>query len=133
MNTSVLWEQRLLQDRRRVVILDDDPTGTQTVADVEVILHPSLDAYRQFFAGPDRAIYVLTNSRSLNREGATGLVARIRDEVRLAAREARAGVAFLLRGDSTLRGHVFAEIDVLAAGLPRPRSVESPRSRNATP
>jgi uncharacterized protein YgbK (DUF1537 family) len=126
MNTSISWEQRLLQDQRRVVILDDDPTGTQTVADVEVILHPSLDAYRQFFAGPDRAVYVLTNSRSLNREEATALVARIRDEVRLAAQEAGASVAFLLRGDSTLRGHVFAEIDVLASGLENPVSLFVP-------
>jgi uncharacterized protein YgbK (DUF1537 family) len=126
MKTPVSWEQRLLKDNRRVVILDDDPTGTQTVADVEVIMHPSLDAYRQFFAGPDRAVYVLTNSRSLDREAATSLVARIRDEVKIAAQEAGAGVAFLLRGDSTLRGHVFAEIDVLAAGLENPVSLFVP-------
>jgi DNA-binding FadR family transcriptional regulator/uncharacterized protein YgbK (DUF1537 family) len=108
------WQQRLADDPRRVVILDDDPTGTQTVADVEVILQPSAEAYRRFFAGGERAVYILTNTRALPREQAVALVRRIRAEVTAAAREYQARVALLLRGDSTLRGHIFAEMEVLA-------------------
>jgi DNA-binding FadR family transcriptional regulator/uncharacterized protein YgbK (DUF1537 family) len=99
-------------DPRRVVILDDDPTGTQTVSNVSVILNPSLKAYRQFFKQADRAVYVLTNSRAMPQAEAVALIAKIRQEVLQAAGEAGCEVAFLLRGDSTLRGHVFAEIDV---------------------
>jgi DNA-binding FadR family transcriptional regulator/uncharacterized protein YgbK (DUF1537 family) len=109
------WEHRLAADQRRLVILDDDPTGTQTVSDVEVILRPSLSEYQRFFASSNRSIYVLTNSRALTVEAAVALVSHIRDEVKEAASQVDQSVAFLLRGDSTLRGHVFAEIDVLAS------------------
>jgi DNA-binding FadR family transcriptional regulator/uncharacterized protein YgbK (DUF1537 family) len=108
------WERRLGADGRRVLVLDDDPTGTQTVSDVEVMLRPSLPHYRRFFAGRDRAAYVLTNSRALPVEEAVALVLRIKAEAELAAAESAQEVAFVLRGDSTLRGHVFAEMDVFA-------------------
>jgi DNA-binding FadR family transcriptional regulator/uncharacterized protein YgbK (DUF1537 family) len=114
MQEASSWQQRLAADRRRIVILDDDPTGTQTVSDVEVILRPSPEAFRAFFSGEERAVYVLTNTRAMAREQAVALVKRIRDEVLSAARSQGAAVAFLLRGDSTLRGHVFAEMEALA-------------------
>ncbi|WP_127933872.1 four-carbon acid sugar kinase family protein [Nonomuraea polychroma] len=86
---------------RRVIVLDDDPTGTQAAAGVPVLL--DLDA-----ALPDSGpCYVLTNSRALEEAEAVRLVRRLR---------ARFGPAeYVLRGDSTLRGHVFAEADALGA------------------
>ena len=114
MSKSATWEQRFQQDRRRVIVLDDDPTGTQSVANVEVILRPALPAYRRFFSGSERAVYVLTNTRALKQTEATRLIRRIRDDIQQAAQEAEEEVSILLRGDSTLRGHIFAEMDVLA-------------------
>lgn len=114
MNSLLTWEQRLACDRRRVIVLDDDPTGTQSVADVEVILRPQLSAYRRFLRGSQRAVYVLTNSRALSQSEAVSLLRRAQAEIFQAAREAGERVSLLLRGDSTLRGHVFAEMDVLA-------------------
>ena len=109
------FRARLRDDGRRVVVLDDDPTGTQTVCDVDVILQPSGPRFDSFFAGAARALYVLTNTRAMPREAAT---AHLRDVVGLidaAARRAGAPWVPVLRGDSTLRGHVFAEADVLGA------------------
>jgi DNA-binding FadR family transcriptional regulator/uncharacterized protein YgbK (DUF1537 family) len=114
MSKLATWEQRLNQDRRRVIVLDDDPTGTQCVANVEMILRPALPAYRRFFSGTERVVYVLTNTRALNQAAAVELLRCIRDEIQQAAREADEEVSMLLRGDSTLRGHIFAEMDVLA-------------------
>ena len=115
MSTHTAWANRLQRDGRRVVILDDDPTGTQTVANVEVILQPSLEAYHRFFAGSERAVYILTNTRALSAREAVALVTTICNEVERTAQEHGQSVAFLLRGDSTLRGHVFAEIDAFAS------------------
>lgn len=114
MNELTTWQQRLLRDRRRVVVLDDDPTGTQSVADVEVILRPALSAYQRFFSANERSVYILTNTRALKQADAVQLVRRIRNEIQQAAREAGEEVSILLRGDSTLRGHIFAEMDTLA-------------------
>ncbi|WP_127584655.1 four-carbon acid sugar kinase family protein [Paenibacillus koleovorans] len=101
-------------DRRLVVILDDDPTGTQTVSDVQVILTPDREAYRAFIRRGVRAVYVLTNTRAMPEDEARRLVGTIRSEMEEEAAEAGVRVTFVLRGDSTLRGHVFAEIDELA-------------------
>ncbi|MDF2958677.1 MAG: hypothetical protein K0S39_412 [Paenibacillus sp.] len=101
-------------DNRKIIILDDDPTGTQTVSNVGVILTPSLRAYRSFFNSKEKAVYVLTNSRAMPQAEAVGLIRQIKREVEKASEETGNKVAFVLRGDSTLRGHVFAEIDVFA-------------------
>lgn len=105
----------LRADRRRIVVLDDDPTGTQTVSDVDVILQPERSGVDAFFGSPARALYVLTNTRAMPREAATAHLRRVVSLLDAAA--VRAGEAWVavLRGDSTLRGHVFAEADVLGA------------------
>jgi uncharacterized protein YgbK (DUF1537 family) len=106
------WHERLRADRRRVVVFDDDPTGAQCAADVDILLRPDLAAFERFFATGDRAVYVLTNSRALDQPDAVELLARVRAEALQAAGAAGAPAAFVLRGDSTLRGHVFAEMEV---------------------
>ncbi|MFD0670151.1 four-carbon acid sugar kinase family protein [Cohnella sp. GCM10027633] len=112
--TELTWGERIARDKRRVVILDDDPTGTQTVSGVAVILRPNRDAYRAFFGSEARAAFVLTNTRAMPEPEARALVRHIRREVEEAAAKAGAETAFLLRGDSTLRGHIFAEIDEMS-------------------
>ena len=57
----------------RVVVLDDDPTGSQAAAGVRVLLRPDLDAARHWRRGGERALYVVTNTRSLPREQAQTL------------------------------------------------------------
>ena len=114
--TSVFgtWSERLGRDRRRVIVFDDDPTGTQTFSDIDVILQPSRDEFERFFRSGERSTFVLTNSRALAREDAVSLVERLGREVAQAAAASGQSASLLLRGDSTLRGHVFAEIDAVS-------------------
>ncbi len=89
----------------RLVVLDDDPTGAQTLSGIRVLLawrHP--DRIGRALAGR-RSVHVVTNTRALPPEQARATVAG-------AARAALRGVAgarLLLRGDSTLRGHLLEE------------------------
>ena len=71
------WRAEIAQDPRRVVVIDDDPTGTQGVADLPVLLRPGPAALAEFFAGPYRSVFVISNSRALNRAAAVSLVSRI--------------------------------------------------------
>lgn len=98
-----------------VVVLDDDPTGTQCAADVPVLLDPEADvaAALDGACGP---LYVLTNTRAMPRAEAVSLLAGLRDRVTRACARTGRTPEFVLRGDSTLRGHVFAESDVFGAG-----------------
>jgi uncharacterized protein YgbK (DUF1537 family) len=99
---------------RRVVILDDDPTGTQTSSDVEVLLEASEENAEWFAESGERSCFVLTNSRSLSRAEAVSTVRQMSQIVGGALDRQGIPHVFLLRGDSTLRGHVFAEIDAIA-------------------
>ena len=102
---------------RRLVVLDDDPTGTQTVAGLPVLTRWTGDDLRWAFRQEPAAFFILTNSRAL----APAEMARVNREVIAAvAAAARAGghdFVVASRSDSTLRGHYPAETDVLSAAL----------------
>jgi hypothetical protein len=55
---------RVAESGRRIVVLDDDPTGTQTVHGVPVLTTWSVEDLRGALRGPSPTLYVLTNSRS---------------------------------------------------------------------
>jgi uncharacterized protein YgbK (DUF1537 family) len=113
--------QRALSGARRVVVLDDDPTGTQTVRDLPVLTRWTVDDIRWALRQDVPGFFVVTNTRSLAPADAA---ARDREVVLacLAAAE-QAGdegvqLAFASRGDSTLRGHYPLETDVIAELVP---------------
>jgi uncharacterized protein YgbK (DUF1537 family) len=90
------------------VVLDDDPTGTQAMCDVTVVLR--WDDH-EIDAVPDdhRSLHVLTNSRARSGTGAGRVVA----SAARASITARPAARVVLRGDSTLRGHMVEEYDAL--------------------
>ena len=95
----------------KTIVLDDDPTGTQSATGVTVLLECDAELLEAALRRSD-SVYVQTNSRALPEAEAVALVTRIRAEGEEAARRLSAPVRFVLRGDSTLRGHVFAETEV---------------------
>lgn len=55
-----------LSGARRLVVLDDDPTGTQTVRDVPVLTRWDVEDVRWALRQGTPGFYVLTNTRSLS-------------------------------------------------------------------
>jgi len=100
-----------------VVVLDDDPTGTQTVHSIPVLTGWSVEVLCKEFANDLPAFYLLTNSRSLLLPESQALHARIGHNLKQAA--ALTGVDFVVvsRSDSTLRGHFPGEVEALAGAL----------------
>jgi uncharacterized protein YgbK (DUF1537 family) len=86
------------------VVLDDDPTGVQTLAGIRVLLTWDADRIRAALTGRP-AVHLVTNSRALPPDHVRSLVAAAAG----AALEARPGARLVLRGDSTLRGHLLEE------------------------
>lgn len=106
--------------RRKVVVLDDDPTGTQTVHGIPVLTHWPVDALRAELAriaGDLPAFYLLTNSRSLPLSEAEAMNAEIGRNLVEAGRQANYEFAVVSRSDSTLRGHFPGEVSALAHAL----------------
>jgi uncharacterized protein YgbK (DUF1537 family) len=97
----------------KTIVLDDDPTGTQSASGVTVLLESNADLLTEALRDND-SVYVQTNSRAIDEAAAVALVGAVRSDGLEAARRLGDDVRFVLRGDSTLRGHVFAESDVFA-------------------
>lgn len=104
----------------KVVVLDDDPTGTQTVHGVPVLTEWPVAALRAELENDLPACYLLTNSRSMTRGAARALNATIGQNLAEAARMAGREIAVVSRSDSTLRGHFPDEVQALADALGQP-------------
>ncbi|XP_010693952.2 uncharacterized protein LOC104906826 isoform X1 [Beta vulgaris subsp. vulgaris] len=98
-----------------LVVLDDDPTGTQTVHDIEVLTEWNVDALIEQFKNKPKCFFILTNSRALSSEKASALVIEICRNLQTAAKSAEVEFTVVLRGDSTLRGHFPEEADAVAS------------------
>ncbi len=109
--------QAVAASARKVVVLDDDPTGTQTVHNVAVLASWSVAELVQALSEPAPAFYILTNSRSLPRTEAVALTQEIARNLAAASRAASQDFVVVSRSDSTLRGHYPAEVDALATTL----------------
>ncbi len=119
------WPQDLLPEiraavaasRRKVVVLDDDPTGTQTVYDLPVLTTWDVKALRAELIKDAPCFYILTNSRSLPANEAYALNLEIARNLKQAAAETGAEFSIVSRSDSTLRGHFPGELQALTEVL----------------
>jgi uncharacterized protein YgbK (DUF1537 family) len=102
---------------RSLVVLDDDPTGTQTVRDVPVLIDPSVDEFVRSFVAGTPVTFVLTNSRSLPAGRAATLARTLGRRIARAAKRTGRPISVVSRSDSTLRGHFPAEVDPLLEAL----------------
>ena len=104
---------------RVLIVLDDDPTGTQSVADLPVLTAWEVEDFEwallhRIDGAPAPAIYVLTNSRSLDPAAARARTQECVANAQIAGDEIGVAIAFVSRSDSTLRGHYPLETDVIA-------------------
>ncbi|MDR7161982.1 four-carbon acid sugar kinase family protein [Arthrobacter sp. BE255] len=101
---------------RVLVVLDDDPTGTQSVADLPVLTRWDVEDFIWAFSQSKPAVYVLTNTRSLDpAEAAARNEEVVRNALAAAGSPEALRLGFVSRSDSTLRGHYPLEPDVIAA------------------
>ena len=95
-------------------VLDDDPTGSQAVHGVQVVTVLEEDAYQAAFGGA-ATCFVLTNTRSLGEPAAGDRTALAARGLLAVAGRRGARIQLISRSDSTLRGHVMAEVAALQA------------------
>ncbi|KAL3962349.1 hypothetical protein ACCO45_003872 [Purpureocillium lilacinum] len=121
-----VYEQDVIGSVRRVVesgdvpmlvVLDDDPTGTQTCHDIDVLTVWDPEILDQEFSLNPSGFFILTNSRALPSAEARSLIVDICNNVSAAAKKANRKVEIVLRGDSTLRGHLPEEPEAAEEAL----------------
>ena len=110
---DALLNKEIAANSKKIVVLDDDPTGVQTVHDISVYTNWEKESIRQGFEEENNLFYVLTNSRGFTVEQTTKAhreIAAVVDEV---AKECGKEYIFISRSDSTLRGHYPLETELL--------------------
>ena len=97
----------------RLVILDDDPTGIQTVHGCLLITQWDAATVRKAMQHEQPFFYMLTNTRAMTREEAARVVRSAMETVLSVNREFGYRLIFISRSDSCLRGHFPLETDVM--------------------
>lgn len=87
------------------IVLDDDPTGTQSVSDLPVLTAWEEADLQWALAQDPPAVYVMTNSRSLGPDRARAVTVEVCRAAEGVAARTGQRLAFVSRSDSTLRGH----------------------------
>ena len=105
--------KELQEFHKKIVVLDDDPTGTQTVHDISVFTEWTDEALTQGFEEENSEFYVLTNSRAFSKEYTTEVHTTIAERVSAVAKKTGKDFIVISRSDSTLRGHYPTETKVL--------------------
>src|SRR3954452_10943115 len=105
----------LTDSGRRIAVLDDDPTGSQTVHDVAVVTVFDAEEIAAGLDGRGSTCFILTNTRSMSEADAVALNTRVGRTLFELSRRLDAPVDVISRSDSTLRGHVIAEVEALDA------------------
>ena len=110
-------QQEVAGSQRKLVVIDDDPTGTQTVHDIELLTTWNRHMLVEALQNEPRLFYLLTNSRSIPESEAVQLNHETAQKLAAASEETKIGFVVASRSDSTLRGHYPAEIQALESGF----------------
>lgn len=106
----------------KIIVLDDDPTGSQTVHSCLLLTRWDIETLKQGLQDDAPLFFVLTNTRGMDAQSAADITREVCANLKQALTElAAAGHEInplvVSRSDSTLRGHYPVETDVIAEEL----------------
>jgi uncharacterized protein YgbK (DUF1537 family) len=107
-----------MTDRPKIIVLDDDPTGSQTVHSCLLLTQWDVETLKLGLTDATPIFFILTNTRALTATEAANITREVCRNLKVAIAEV--GMTDFLvvsRSDSTLRGHYPIETDVIAAEL----------------
>lgn len=107
-----------MSNQPQIIVLDDDPTGSQTVHSCLLLTQWDVPTLVQGLQDQSNIFFILTNTRALTPIEAADRTKEVCQNLKVALQTT--GVEnFLLvsRSDSTLRGHYPIETDAIAAEL----------------
>ncbi|MBQ4404780.1 MAG: hydroxyacid dehydrogenase, partial [Selenomonadaceae bacterium] len=98
---------------KKIIVLDDDPTGVQTVNGISVYTDWTEEAIAAGFAEKNSMFFILTNSRAFSETKTRAEHKKIAERVFAAAKKFGKDFMIVSRCDSTLRGHYPLETQTL--------------------
>lgn len=108
----------LQESGKKIVALDDDVMGTQSVHDIAVLTDQSVDAIAAELASDERGFFILTNARSMPASQAQAVNTFVTHNLSTAAQKTGVDFRVVSRLDSTLRGHFPVDMTAIQGALP---------------
>ena len=120
-----LWDENLVEEinekwikatrnlNKKIIVLDDDPTGIQTVHSLPVYTSWDYETLLKVFDEECNVVYILTNSRSFTLEKTEEVHIKLAQDLLKASKVKNKEFMLISRGDSTLRGHYPKETECL--------------------
>ncbi|MGV0027869.1 four-carbon acid sugar kinase family protein [Phormidesmis priestleyi] len=107
-----------MSTRPKIIVLDDDPTGSQTVHSCLLLMRWDVETLRIGLADEAPIFFILTNTRALTPDRAASVTREVCQNLKAAiALEKIQDFLVVSRSDSTLRGHYPIETDAIAEEL----------------
>ena len=106
-----------MNNQWKMVVLDDDPTGIQTVHGCLLITQWDEASIRKGFEDKEPFFYILTNTRAMTREDAAKVTREAMEMVVRVNEDFGYRLIIVSRSDSCLRGHFPLETDVMRSVL----------------
>ena len=101
----------------KIIVLDDDPTGSQTVHGCLLLTRWDVATLKQGLHDESPLMFVLTNTRGMSAEDAASITREVCRNLKVAMQDFDRPALFVSRSDSTLRGHYPVETDAMEAEL----------------
>jgi uncharacterized protein YgbK (DUF1537 family) len=101
----------------KIIVLDDDPTGSQTVHSCLLLTRWDVPTLKAALADAAALFFVLTNTRGMDAARAAAVTREVCVNLKAALLDHAGPVLFVSRSDSTLRGHYPVETDVMESEL----------------
>lgn len=106
------------QNQPQIIVIDDDPTGSQTVHSCLLLMQWDVATLKQGLEDSVPIFFILSNTRAMNPEEAAVVTQEICHNLKIAIAEVEIKDFLVVsRSDSTLRGHYPIETDVIAQEL----------------
>jgi len=103
--------------KTKIIVLDDDPTGSQTVHGCLLLTRWDVATLKEALADHAPIFFILTNTRGMDAARAAAVTREACRNLKAALDDQNIQPVLVSRSDSTLRGHYPVETDVIAAEL----------------
>jgi len=114
----------MVKIKRKIIVLDDDPTGIQTVHSIPVYTSWDFSTLKQIMEDKHKVIYILTNSRALTSVETQRLHKQLAMDLKQIALKEEKKFLLISRSDSTLRGHYPLETKTIYDELKKDEEID---------
>ena len=114
---TMIWCGMTSSRNPKIIILDDDPTGSQTVHSCLLLTRWDVRTLQSGLADESPIFFILTNTRALPPQEAASVTREVCRNLTTALVDFNEPWIVVSRSDSTLRGHYPVETDVISEEL----------------